>query len=221
MDLTQLLASDHLATDRASALRSLALIVMGCAIYGLSMGAWRSWEMGIYVAIKFPFCLLATLAVNALFSVIVAAFTGSGLSFRETLAMQLRACSVSAVVLAGFAPVGLFLASVLPSPPDRPVAHIHAGLMFFHTCLIAVAGVIGIASLRRILLRHARAPGPARWTMLAWLSGNLLAGSQIAWFLRPFFGSAYLPVQFLRPDPFASGFLESLILAIPRLLKLF
>lgn len=221
MDLARFLTSDHLPVDRRSALRSLAIIVIGCALYGLGMGAWRSWQMGVYVAIKLPFCLLATLAINALFSVIVAAFTGSGLSFRETLAMQIRACAVSAAVLAGFAPVGIFLARVLPSPPDSPVAHIHAGLMFYHTFMIAVAGVIGLASLRRILFRHASASGPARWTMLAWLSGNLLAGSQIAWFLRPFFGSAYLPVEFLRPDPFSSGFLESLLLAIPRFLKIF
>lgn len=219
MDLARFLASDQLPRDRRSVLRSLVLVVIGCAGYGLGMGAWRSLEMGVYVAIKLPFCLLATLAINALFSAIVAAFTGSGLSFRETLAMQIRACSVSAVVLGSFAPVGLFLACVLPSPPDRPVAHIHGGLMFYHTFMIAVAGVIGLASLRRTLFRHASAPGPARWTMLAWLGGNLLAGSQIAWFLRPFFGSAYLPVEFLRPDPFSSGFLESLILAIPRILK--
>lgn len=221
MELARLLTSDHLPTDRRHVLQSLAIIVICCALYGLGMGAWRAWEMGLYVAIKLPFCLLATLAVNALFSVIVAAFTGSGLSFRETLAMQLRACSVSAVVLAGFAPVGIFLACVLPSPPDRPVAHIHAGLMGFHTLMIAIAGIIGLASLRRILFRHASGTGPARWTMLAWLCGNFLAGSQIAWFLRPFFGSAYLPVEFLRPDPFASGFMESLLLAIPRFLKNF
>ncbi|MFM7180543.1 MAG: hypothetical protein ACKO2G_03645 [Verrucomicrobiales bacterium] len=221
MQLERLLTSDHLSTGRRDVFSSLGLFVVGCLLYGLGMGAWRSWTMGVYVAIKLPFCLLATLGINGLFSVIIAAFTGSGLGMRETLAMQLRACSVSAVVLGGFAPVGIFLARVLPSPPDSPVAHIHAGLMFFHTLMIAFAGVIGLASLRRILLRHASGPGPARWTMLAWLTGNFLAGSQVAWFLRPFFGSAYLPVEFLREDPFSSGFLESLLLAIPRLLKAF
>ena len=46
-------------------------------------------------------------------------------------------------------------------------------------------------------------------TLLSWLGGNLLLGSQISWILRPFIGSPGLPVQFLRADPLRGNFFEA------------
>jgi len=42
-----------------------------------------------------------------------------------------------------------------------------------------------------------------------WLALNLVLGAQISWNLRPWFGTHYLPVAFLREHPFDGTFYES------------
>ena len=59
------------------------------------------------------------------------------------------------------------------------------------------------------MLRNSGDAVHARTILLAWLTGSLLLGSQLAWVLRPFVGSPDLPVQFLRPDPLRGNFFEA------------
>src|ERR1043165_2761274 len=47
-------------------------------------------------------------------------------------------------------------------------------------------------------------------TMVGWLIGNLLLGSQLTWILRPFVGSPFLPVEFLRPNAMEGNLFEAL-----------
>jgi hypothetical protein len=54
--------------------------------------------------------------------------------------------------------------------------------------------------------------------VFAWLAGNLLLGSQLAWNLRPFVGSPYLPVELLRPNAFEGNFFETLFNAFRQLI---
>ena len=196
------------------------LVTMGCALYGGAVGWWRAGEMAGYVAIKLPLCLLATLAVNGLLNGMLAAISGSGLSFRQTMEAQLHACAIAALVLAGFAPVAAFASLALPSPPHPQLASVHASLLLVHTALIGAAGLAGVLHLRKTLHAWAASPAAARWTMFAWVAGNFFVGAQISWILRPFFGSPRLPVAFLRPDPFESSFYEAIIRAVARLLSL-
>jgi len=55
---------------------------------------------------------------------------------------------------------------------------------------------------------------------LAWLAGNLLLGSQIAWVLRPYIGSAGSSVEFLHAEPWRGNFFETLATSVLRLLNM-
>jgi hypothetical protein len=51
----------------------------------------------------------------------------------------------------------------------------------------------------------------SRVLVFEWLAVNLLAGAQIAWILRPWFGTPSLAVEFLRARPFDGNFHDSLV----------
>lgn len=51
----------------------------------------------------------------------------------------------------------------------------------------------------------------SRVLVFVWLAVNLLAGAQIAWILRPWFGTPSLAVEFLRARPFDGNFHDSLV----------
>ncbi len=216
--LSRLRSKAPVAPGQTRLRRSLVVIGLGCALYGAAVGWWRAPAMAGYVAIKLPFCLLATLAINGFLNGILAAISGSGLTFRQTMEAQLHACVVASLVLGGFAPVAGFAAVSLPSPPMTGLANVHSGLMLFHTLLIAVAGLAGVWHLRKTLHAWATTPKAARWTMFSWVLGNFFVGAQISWIMRPFFGTHGLPVAFLRPDPFQSSFYEAIGNALLRLL---
>ena len=71
------------------------------------------------------------------------------------------------------------------------------------------------------LIEHAsRSRAVALQTLFAWLAGNLLLGSQIAWVLRPYIGPADLPVEFLRAEPWRGNFFEGFASSVLRLLNM-
>ena len=78
-----------------------------------------------------------------------------------------------------------------------------------------------VANVRLLgLIEHAsRGRMVALQTLFAWLAGNLLLGSQIAWVLRPYIGPDNLPVEFLRSEPWRGNFFEAFGSALLRLLN--
>jgi hypothetical protein len=71
----------------------VGVIVVGCGLYGASVGLWRSPLQAAYVAVKIPLVILLTAAGNAALNGMLAQLLGTGLSFRQTsLAI---ACGVS------------------------------------------------------------------------------------------------------------------------------
>lgn len=78
--------------------------------------------------------------------------------------------------------------------------------MIAHTLLIGFTGITANIHLHRLLLDRSPSPAAATFTLLAWLAGNGLVGSQFAWILRPFFGTPSMEVQFLRDNPMQGGF---------------
>jgi hypothetical protein len=85
---------------------------------------------------------------------------------------------------------------------------------------IAFAGVVANVRLFGLLEYVSRRRRVALQTLLAWLAGNLVLGSQFAWVLRPYIGPADLPVEFLRAEPWRGNFFEALASAVLRLLNL-
>ena len=108
--------------------------------------------------------------------------------------------------------------AAIPAKAMMPVSHSSTRLCA--TGSIAFAGIAANVRLLQLLRELSGSAGAARKVLFAWLAGNLLLGSQLAWNLRPFVGSPGLPVQFLRDDPFNGSFYEAIFHALRHLFSL-
>lgn len=185
-------------------------IVFG-AVYGAVLGSWHGSRLAIYVAIKIPLLMISTAAVTALFNWIVAVLLGLPLRPPQTFALTLVPLAVAAIVLASLAPVAWFFTTALP-PPSPLQRTLHNLLYLVHTVLLAAGGVVGTSVLRHALLTVCGGDvGRARRIHLSWLAAYAFAGGEIAWLLRPFVGSVYLPVVFLRSDALQGNVYEFIL----------
>jgi hypothetical protein len=85
--------------------------------------------------------------------------------------------------------------------PSSEARTAHNLLYLMHTGLVGACGLAGALSLRTSLARAARNDRrAARRVHLAWILVYAAVGGEVAWALRPFVGSVYEPVAFLRRD---------------------
>jgi hypothetical protein len=206
--LAELLREGNIGRQVAALIGST--IVFG-AIYGCVLGSWHGSRLAIYAAIKIPLLMLSTAAVTALFNWIVAALLGLPLRLPQTFALSLIPLAVAAIVVASLAPVAwLFTSSLpVPSPTQRTV---HNLLYLVHTVLLAAGGVTGTSVLRHALMTVCAGDvARARRIRAAWIAAYAFVGGEIAWVLRPFVGSVYLPVVFLRSDALQGNVYEFIL----------
>ncbi|MBD5779632.1 hypothetical protein IEN85_09010 [Pelagicoccus sp. NFK12] len=184
------------------------MIALGAGVYGATIGLWRSPWQALYAGIKFPAVVLLTCAGNAVLNGILAQLHATGLSFRQTTLAILMSFSVASLVLLAMSPLAVFLLWNTPPLGSEGTTTGHSLTLLAHVGVIAFAGWCGTWRLYRLLKYVAPTGNRALSTLLAWLAGNLLLGSQVSWILRPFIGNPKLPVEFLRDDPFYGGFYE-------------
>jgi len=190
----------------------ISVIVAGTAAFGWALGAWRDPLQGLYTAIKFPLIVLLTALGNGLLNGMVAPLLGTNISFRQSLLAVLMSFTIAAAVLGACGPLIYF--AIWNSPAYS--AEVGGVTLMMHNVIflalvaaMAVAGVAGNVRLYELLRNLSGSDGAARRTLAAWLAGNLLLGSQLAWILRPFVGAPGLPVEFLRRNAFEGNFFES------------
>lgn len=186
-----------------------AIILLGSALYGATLGIWRAPLQAFYTAIKFPLLIFLTCAGNAAVNGMLAQLLGSGLTFKQTTLAISMSFALAAVILAGFSPITLFI--WFNAPPLGSTNEIlgHSTMLLSHVCAIAFAGVMANQRLFGLLCRISGNMAIARTVLFSWLAGNLFLGAQLAWNLRPFIGSPTLAVQFLRDDPLRGNFYEA------------
>ena len=195
--------------DPGAILRTAGVTVLGFALYGFTVGFWRSPLMGAYVAIKMPLLIAATLACNGFLNGLLGRLLGSGLGFRQSLHALLCAFAVSALILGSIAPVTFFMALNAPTPDSPEAATSHASYLLAHTLLVAIAGSAGVMRLGGMLRARCGSAAIANRTLIAWIAGNAFLGAQFSWILRPFFGTPTLEVAFLREHPMRGNFYEA------------
>jgi len=200
----------------------IVIVVIGTAAFGGALGSWRARDQALYTAIKLPLILLLTALGNGLLNGIVAPLLGINLRLRQSLLAVLLSFTIAAAILGAFSPLLWFLlwnveplGTVAASPQSVTT---HSFILVSETLMIAFAGIVANLRLARVLQDLSGSRVIARKVLFAWLAGNLLLGSQLAWILRPFVGSPTLAVQFLRPDALHGSFFESLWNAIRHLL---
>ena len=194
------------------------VIVLGDGLYGCTLGWWRGPLQSFYTAVKFPLLIFLTCGGNALLNGLLAPLLGLGISLRQSTLTVLMSFTLTALILGAFSPVTLFLLyNTPPLTAHQPTSH--SVLLTAHVAVIAFAGVVANRRLLSLLEHLAGRASSARAILFAWLTGNLLLGSQLAWTLRPFVGSPGLPVQFLRADPLHGNFFEAVAHACRNLLR--
>jgi hypothetical protein len=197
----------------------LAVILGGAGLFGAAVGSWRDPLQALYTAVKLPLILLATSLGNGLLNAMLAPLLGVQLNLRQTLLAVLMSFTIAAAILGAFSPLIAFLIWNTPAlvAGAQTNASAHSLVLLCETTVIAFAGVAANVRLLQLLRELAGSAIAARKVLFAWLAGNLLLGSQLAWIMRPFVGSPGLPVQFLRANPFEGSFYESLFRAFKHL----
>ena len=198
----------------------LVTIILAGGLYGAVLGSWHGGRLSLYVSIKIPMLLIGTALLTALFNWIVAALLGLPLQLRQTLALALVPLAIASLVAASLAPVAWFFTMSLPGPSPAQRT-LHNILYLTHTGVLAVAGFAGTLSLRQALRDFCGGdlPRAARIHAL-WIAVYAFVAGELAWILRPFVGSVYLPVVFLREDALRGNVYEFILTDIlPHLLR--
>jgi hypothetical protein len=199
-------------------LTCIGVIVVGCGLYGATVGLWRSPLQAMYVAMKIPLVIMLSATGNAVLNGMLAQLLGTRLSFRQTSLAIVMSFTVAPVILGSLSPLILFLLVNTP-----PISNGDTGgdvMLVSLVAAIAFAGVVANVRLLGLIEHASRSRTVALQTLSAWLAGNLLLGSQIAWVLRPYIGSPGSAVEFLRAEPWRGNFFETLATSVLRLLNM-
>lgn len=198
----------RLAWDDLASL--VGFIVVGTAAYGAVLAGWRSPRLALYGAVKLPMLFLGTTAIVSVFNWMLASLLGAGLSFKTTLFLVLSSMTVSSWILLSLAPVALFftLSGVAYAGTPADLHYAHNSILVTHILILATAGVAGNAALLSglralVALRCRTMP-----LFFSWIASFAFVGCQMSWILRPFVGSPFYPIEFLRPDCLDRNFYE-------------
>ena len=198
----------------------LCLGMAACsALYGAVLGGWHGPRLAVYSAIKLPLVLLLTSALTVAFSWIAAALLGLRLRFGQVAVLSFLALAAGSLLLASLAPVA-WIFTVCSPPPSDHARTAHNVLYLLHTGCVGGCGIAGTATLWKAMARMDAPRRALRAVYAIWVAAFALVGGEVAWALRPFVGSIYMPVHFLRPDALAGNVYEFIITDIvPHLLS--
>lgn len=163
------------------------------AVYGAIIGSSHSWAQALSSGVKLPALYLITLIIcfptlyffNILF--------GSRKTFGQHFAMLLTAVAVISVLLFSFAPITLFF---LISTDN------YQFYKLLNVVVFAITGFIGVKFLYQGMEMLSKEDEDGRTTRMSilrfWLILYAFVGTQLAWTLRPFFGSPSNPFELFR-----------------------
>ena len=152
------------------------------------------------VAVKTPLLFLLALAICAPALYVLNLMSGMGLRFGPVMTLMAFALAATGVVLGVFVPIATLFGIV---------THNYHFMKVMHLAIFAVAGVFGVKVLGEGLFKmapHKDEEGSDRsvgfqlksWVrvrslVISWLLLYALVGGQLAWTLKPFLGTPYLP----------------------------
>lgn len=167
--------------------KSTALLICSSiffAVYGAIIGSFHSWEQALSSAVKLPALYIITLLIcfptlyffNVLF--------GSRKTAGQHFAILITAVSVISVLLFSFAPIVLFF---LISTRN------YQFFLLLNVAIFTVTGFMGIQILYQGMRSMAQEDSEGMETRMSilrfWLVLYAFVGTQLAWTLRPFFGT--------------------------------
>jgi hypothetical protein len=172
----------------------LVVAIVPTAFYGLIVGlATNSVARIVSNPIKLPLMMLLTMLLCLPTLYIFSSYLGGRRSLLQTAALAFSAVAITAVVLAGFAPITWFLTFTAPGAHNL---HVLVNVVVF-----AISGFVGVSFLTSSARRF-HADSPQLTSLLSFLACWIvlygLVGAQMGWLLRPFFSTSS---EWLRPHP--------------------
>jgi len=179
-------------------LKSKMIALLSCsslffAIYGAIIGSFNGWAQALSSMVKLPVLYLITLFIcfptlyffNILF--------GSRKTAGQHFSMVLTAASVISVLLFSFGPITLFF---------RISSYNYQFFKLLNVAIFGITGLIGVNFLYQGMHLLSQEDEDGRETRMKvlqfWLLLYAFVGTQLAWTLRPFFGSPGAPFEMLR-----------------------
>jgi len=158
------------------------------------LGEAGLWKLPLLVAVKTPLLFLLTLLVCSLALYVINLVLGLRLHFLPTVTLMLFALAGTGVVLAVFAPIAALFTIVTAS---------YHFMKMLHVLVFIADGLFGVKILGEGMIRMQTPPdgetklsfgrARTRFVLLCWLLLYCLVGAQLAWTLKPFLGTPYLP----------------------------
>lgn len=188
----------------------VAFVVLVCSLYGAILAGWRSPQLSIYVAIKLPMLFIGTISIVSLFNWMTATILGSGLSMKTTIIVAFASMTISCWILLGLIPVSVFfmMTGVPHAGTDQELQYAHNSILITHITILGIAGIAGNITLLKGLRNVVRSQCPVNGLFILWISAFSFVGCQMSWILRPFVGSPFYPVAFMRPDALERNYYE-------------
>ncbi len=154
-------------------------------IYGAIIGASHSWMQVISSFFKLPALYLLTLLICFPTLYIFSIIFGSKRNFTQYLTLLMTAEAIMSAILFGFAPITLFFLISTQS---------YEFFLLLNVAILGLAGFLGIKFFyegMQLLAEPEIAGQDTRTKLLQfWLLLYAFVGTQMAWTLRPFFGSS-------------------------------
>jgi hypothetical protein len=177
------------------------------AIYGGLIGAVSSWMQILSSAAKLPFLFLITLAICLPALYFFNVYFGAKTRLSQYAAILLCAVTITSTLLFGFAPVTLFFLITTDN---------YSFFLLLNVAIFTLTGIIGVYFLYQVLLPKVETITSDKELMIEdtaidknrkvrvsilkfWLGLYAFVGSQMAWTLRPFFGSFGSKFDLFRP----------------------
>src|SRR6185503_19260836 len=126
--------------------------------------------------------VLLTAIGNGLLNGMLAPLLGTNISFRQSLLAVLMSFTIAATVLGACAPLIYFVIWNAPALVAKTASagRTHSMILLTVVGAIAIAGIVANARLLQLLRQLSGSRSSARRTLMAWLAGNLLLGSQVS-----------------------------------------
>jgi hypothetical protein len=144
-----------------------------------------AWKTPLLVAVKTPLLFVLTLAICAMALYVL------NLAFE----IRLHFLPVMTTLAFGLAATGVMLGVLVPITGLFSVVTADYHFMkVLHLLAFSVAGAFGVKVLYRGLVRFAPEGARGVWSLVVvWLVLYCVVGGQVAWTLKPFLGTPYLP----------------------------
>jgi hypothetical protein len=191
----------------------LAFIIVSCGIYGSVMAGWRSHLLSLYVAIKLPLLFIGSTVIVAVFNWMIAAWLGADLSLKTVVFIVFGSMAVTSWILLSLTPVSLFFlfTGLAGAGTHEQLRYSHNCILLTHIIVLTLAGTMGNRALLDGLRTIIAPRCPATTLFVCWLLVFGFVGCQLSWILRPFVGSPFYSIEFLRSDALNRNFYEFIL----------